>query len=117
MAVVFKDGDNAIVAFLPIVALNEEKSRFAKKVGSPKKNCACRKAISREPLAFSDGLRLTWRLMGLSDRSDGDANAKRSLFSRLLCHFPAIAGWEKRDWCYALLDGGARPSLPPYGSV
>ena len=83
-----------------------------KKVGSPKKNCACRKAISREPLAFSDGLRLTWRLMGLSDRSDGDANAKRALFSRLLCHFPAIAGWEKRDWCYALLDGGARPSLP-----
>ena len=33
--------------------------------------------------------------MGLSDRSDGDANAKRALFSRRLCHFPAIAGWER----------------------
>ena len=37
-----------------------------------------------------------------------------ALFPRLLLHIRASQGGVMRDWCYALLDGGARPSLTAF---
>ena len=37
-----------------------------------------------------------------------------ALFPRLLFHIRASQGGAKRDGCYALLDGGARPSLTAF---